>query len=62
MGKLSSKKLRSNIERNIANADRCWHEDHGTEPPKRVKEYHDKMFRKAEYERERRENIKRGVK
>jgi hypothetical protein len=57
---LPAKKLRQNIERNIARANLQYKKIHGTEAPKRIRDYHEKMIRGAEVERERRENIKRG--
>jgi hypothetical protein len=56
------KRLRENIERNIERANRQYIREHGTEPPKKLKEYHEHIMRDAERERDRRENIKRGVK
>jgi len=57
---LPAKKLRENINRNIARANLQYQKIHGVEPPQKVKNYHEKMLRGAEVERERRENIKRG--
>jgi len=50
---LPAKKLRENIERNIARANLQYKKIHGTEAPESIKKYHDKMFREAEYKRER---------
>jgi hypothetical protein len=55
--------MRDRILRNTWRANRQYaREHHMTDAPEFVKEYHRKMFEKAEYERERSENLKRGVK
>jgi len=59
---LPAKKLRDNIERNIARANLQYKKIHGTEAPESVKKMHDKMIRGAEYQREREQNRKRGIK
>lgn len=56
------KKFRDTINRNVARANRQYEREHGSEPPKEVKEYHDFIMRDAERELDRRKNIKRGVK
>ena len=55
--------IRRNIEINSVRADREYAKEHHlTDAPQEIKSLHRKLFENAEYERERKENIKRGVK
>jgi len=57
------KLIRRNIEINTARADREYAKGHGfSEAPAEIRKLHRQMIEGAEYERERRENTKRGVK
>ena len=55
--------MRQRIERNAWRANKQWAREHRvTEAPEHIKKMHRRMFEQAEYERERGENLKRGVK
>ena len=56
------KRARKNIPINVARSVRQWEQQNHTEAPKKVKEFFRQSFEGAEYERIRRENIKRGTK
>jgi hypothetical protein len=55
--------IRRNIEINAARANREWAKGHNlTEAPEEIRKSHRQLLENAEYERERKENSKRGVK
>ena len=55
-------RIRKNIPVNTARSVRQWEAQHHTEAPEKIKDYFRKSFEGAEYERIRKENIKRGTK
>ena len=55
-------RVRRNIPVNVARSVRQWEAQNHTEAPEKVKESFRKSFEGAEYERIRRDNIKRGTK